>query len=181
MKRWDVRQGKAPLTHPTALFRGCDGASILELMPGRSFHLCMDAACRLLTGWPLMKQTAVIEFKPWREAHRYLQEGAWSLHSDGQMLCRQGKRDKTTSDEIICLKTGPTASRPTGKATSWWLGFHSKELFFQNLSRTYGMTLFKLFIHSCFRGQWTKQKHLYKSVIGINCQRNVTKHDLFCA
>lgn len=93
VKRWDVRQGKAPLTQPTALFRGCDGASILELMPGRSFHLWLDATCRLLT-WPLMKQTAVTEVKPWREAHRCLQEGTWSLHSDGQMLCRQGQRDK---------------------------------------------------------------------------------------
>lgn len=93
MKRWDVRQGKAPLTQPTALFRGCDRASILELMAGRSFHLWLDATCRLLT-WPLMKQTAVTEVKPWREAHRCLQEGTWSLHSDGQMLCRQGQRDK---------------------------------------------------------------------------------------
>lgn len=88
--------------------------------------------------------------------------------------------DKDRETKNLWWNDLPTASRPTDEATRWWLGFHAKEWFFQNLSRTFGMTLFKFWVYSCFRGHWTKQKHLYKSVIGITCQRNVTKRDFFC-
>lgn len=146
---------------------GCDGASILELTPGRSFHLWMDATCRLLTGWPLMKQTAVTEFKPWREAHRCLQEGAWSLHSDGQMLCKDKERDTKNlwwNDLSQDRAYNQPANREDYKPFR-----HLKTSFpLQGIiSRTFGMTLFKLikylFIHasegtepnkSSFTSQW---------------------------
>lgn len=55
-----------------------------------------------LKEWPLMKQT----FLMW-ETHQCLQEGAWWLHSDGQMLCRDKDRKTKISDEKSCPKNQP--------------------------------------------------------------------------
>lgn len=60
----------------------------------------------------LMKQRV----SPQEEPYRCLQEGAWWLHSDEQMLCRDKDKSTESSDDVNCPKKRLKVSQQINKA-----------------------------------------------------------------